>query len=80
MRHKTAVIFFSKQRQISNRPWMTPLNEAMTQVSFVSCPGVLSFDTSTSLVMPGGNKQVRAGISQKFVLFVDKKASKVRSL
>lgn len=57
---------------------MTPLNEAMTQVSFVSCPGVLSFDTSTSLVMPGGNKQGRAGISQN--LFLDKKARKVWSL
>lgn len=51
---------------------MTPLNEDMTQVSFVSCPGMLSFDTSTCLVMPGGNKQVRAGISQNSIYLVIK--------
>lgn len=75
-RHKTALIFFSKQKQIPNCPWMTPLNEAMTQVSFVSCPGMLSFDTSTSLVMLGGNKQVRAGISQNLCYLLIKRPVK----
>lgn len=55
---------------------MTPLNEDMTQVSFVSCPGMLSFDTSASLVMPGGNKQVRAGISQNLFYLVIKRSVK----
>lgn len=55
---------------------MTPLNEAMTQVSFVSCPGVLSFDTSTSLVMPGGNKRGRAGISKGLLYLLIKRPGK----
>lgn len=55
---------------------MTPLNEAMTQVAFVSCPGVLSFDTSTSLVMPGGNKQVGAAISQNLFYLLIKRPVK----
>ena len=55
---------------------MTPLNEDMTQVSFVSCPGMLSFDTATSLVMPGGNKQVRDEISQNSFSLVIKRPAK----
>lgn len=55
---------------------MTPLNNDMTQVSFVSCPGMLSSDTSTNLVMPGGKKQVRDGISQNLFYLVIKRSVK----
>lgn len=55
---------------------MTPLNEDVTQVSFVSCPGMLSSDTSTSLVVPGGTKQVRAGISLNLFYFLIKRSIK----
>lgn len=55
---------------------MTPLNEKMAQVSFVSCPDTLFSDTSASLVMPGGNKQVSTGISQNLFYLVIKRPVK----
>jgi len=55
---------------------MTSLNEKVAQVSFVSCPDMLFSDTSACLVMPGGNKQVRAGISQNLFYLVIKRPVK----
>lgn len=76
-RHKTTFTdFLWENTKISNCPWITPLTEKKAQVSFVSCPDMLFSDTSTSLVIPRGTKQVRAGISQNSLYLAIKRSVK----